>query len=75
MSRDKGFHIFKIMRRPWYEWLLIALWLFAEAMFLQAAIASRDELEPRAALVYWLVFIVLLFGGLVYWIIRRNRSI
>ena len=75
MSEDKDYHKFKIARKPWYEWVLIVLWFFAEIIFLQAALASREELEPRAALVYWLVFIVLLLGGLVYWIIRRNRSI
>ena len=73
MGDDKDFHIFKIVRRPWYEWVLTALWLFAEIIFLQAAIASRGELEPRAAMVYWLVFAVLLLSGLVYWIVRRNR--
>ena len=75
MSDDKDFHVFKIVRRPWYEWVLNILWVFAEAMFLQAAIASRDELEPRAAMVYWLVFVVLLLGGLVFWIIRRKRLV
>jgi len=72
MSDDKDFHIFRIIRRPWYEWLLIGLWTFAEVIFLQAALASREELEPRAAIVYWLVFVVLLLSGLVYWIIRRR---
>lgn len=75
MSEDKGYHIFKIVRRPWYEWLLTILWLFAEIMFLQAAIASRQELEPRAALVYWLVVIALLLGGLVYWVVRRKQLV
>lgn len=75
MSEDKDYLKIKIARKPWYEWLLNVLWLFAEAMFLQAAIASRDELEPRAALVYWLIFIVLLLAGLVFWVIRRKRLV
>lgn len=73
MGDDKDFYIFKIVRKPWFEWLLSALWLVAEIIFLQAAIASRVELEPRAAMVYWLFFFVLLLSGLVYWIVRRNR--
>ncbi|MBT7071138.1 MAG: hypothetical protein HN560_15255 [Anaerolineae bacterium] len=73
MDKDKDFHIFKIVRKSWFEWILTAFWLVAEIMFLQAAIASRLELEPRAAMVYWLAFIVLLLSGLVYWIVRRNR--
>jgi hypothetical protein len=74
MSDKKDFHEIKIIRRPWFEWVLVALWLIAEIIFLQAALASRQELEPRAAIVYWLVFVVLLLGGLVYWIVRRNRK-
>ncbi len=73
MGDEKDFHIFKIARKPWFEWILTALWLIVEIIFLQAAIASRVELEPRAAMVYWLVFIVLLLSGLVYWIVRRDR--
>ncbi|MFZ5908463.1 MAG: hypothetical protein ACOYYU_00425 [Chloroflexota bacterium] len=75
MEDKEEFHIIKIARRRWYEWLLIVIWFFAEAVFLQAAIASRKELEQRAALVYWLIFGVLLLGGFVYWIVRRNRLI
>ncbi len=75
MGDDEEFHVIKIARRRWYEWLLMALWLFAEIVFFQAAVASRKELEPRAALVYWFIFGVLLLGGFVYWIVRRNRLI
>ena len=74
MKDENKFHVFRIIRRRWYEWLFIGVWLFAEVMFMQAALASRNELEPRAAIVYWLVFAVLLLGGLVYWIVRRNRK-
>ena len=57
MGDEKNLYILKLVRRPWYEWLLFALWLFAEIVFLQAAIESKNELEPRAAMLYWLVFI------------------
>ena len=72
MSEEKDYHTIKIARRPWYEWLLVGVWIFAEVIFLQAALASRKELEPRAAIVYWLVFVVLLLGGLVFWIVRKK---
>jgi hypothetical protein len=62
-----------IVKRPWYEWVLWALWFVAEIFILQNAIASGQELEPRAALIFWMTFIVLLLGGGIVWFIRRAR--
>jgi|APSaa5957512622_1039677.scaffolds.fasta_scaffold19165_1 hypothetical protein len=73
MSDDKDFQTIKITRRSWFEWTLWALWLFLEVVFLQSAVASGKELEPRAAMIYWLIFGVLLLGGFVFWIVRRSR--
>ena len=65
----------KIERRPWYQWVLWAFWVFLEIIFFQAAVASGKEFEPRAAMVFWLIFGVLLLGGIILWIIRRQRLI
>jgi hypothetical protein len=73
MSDDKEYLIIKIARRPWYEWLLWGIWFFLELIFLQAAVASHQELELRAAMVYWLIFGVLSLAGFVFWVIRRAR--
>ncbi|MBT7831213.1 MAG: hypothetical protein HN708_13175 [Candidatus Marinimicrobia bacterium] len=73
MSDDNEYFIIKIARRPWYEKILWAGWLFLEIIFLQSALASQEELEPRAAMIYWLIFGVLLLGGFVFWIVRRSR--
>ncbi|MBC8506232.1 MAG: hypothetical protein ISR58_04885 [Anaerolineales bacterium] len=66
---------YKIARGPWYQWVLWAVWLFLEIIFLQAAVASSKELEPRAAIVFWLLFGVFALGGITVWIIRRERLI
>lgn len=63
----------KITKRRWYEWLLWALWLFLEIFLLQNAIASGQELEPRAAVIFWASFVVLLLVGVIVWYLRRAR--
>ena len=63
----------EIARRPWYEWLLWAVWLFVEIALLQNALASSVELEPRAATIFWITFAVLLLVGVIVWITRRAR--
>lgn len=66
-------YVSEVKKRPWYEWILWLVWLFLEIVLLQGAIASGQELEPRAATIFWVSFVVLLLaGGLVYFV-RRNR--
>jgi hypothetical protein len=72
---DKEKYQIKIGSRSRYEWLLWALWLFFEVVFLQSAIASQQELEPRAATIYWMIFGLLLLGGVVVWLIRRIQAL
>lgn len=64
----------QIKKRRWYEWVLWALWLFLEIFLLQNAIASGQELEPRAAMIFWASFFVLLLVGAIVWYLRRVRS-
>jgi hypothetical protein len=71
---DKDKYQLKIRRRSWYEWLLWTLWLFFEIVFLQSAIASHKEFEPRAAAIYWMMFGLLLLGSIVVWLFRRIQS-
>jgi len=63
----------EIKKRTWYEWLLWAVWLLAEAFILQNAIASKSEFEPRAATLFWIMFVVLLVGAAVVWFMRRSN--
>jgi hypothetical protein len=65
--------VIEVKKRPWYEWLLWALWFIAEIFILQNALASSGELEPRAATIFWVMFFVLLIAGGVVWFMRRNK--
>jgi uncharacterized membrane protein len=60
-------------KRPWYEWVLWAIWLLAVIFLLQNAVASGQELEPRAATIFWIIFAVLLLAGGVVWYLRRGK--
>jgi len=75
MGDKKEDYQIKITRRPWWEWVLWGIWLIIEIIFFQGAMASRRELEPRAATLFGLIFFVLLLAGSIIWIIRRNRLI
>ena len=66
-------YVIEIKKRSWYEWLIWAIWLVVEAFVLQNAIASGSELEPRAALIFWVLFAVLLVGAAVVWFMRRVK--
>jgi len=72
MSRD-GFVGSRARRRPWYEWFFWAVWLAFEAFVLQNAVASARELEPRASAIFWILFSVVLIGGVIVWFTRRAR--
>jgi hypothetical protein len=65
--------VIEIKQRPWYEWLVWAIWLLAEIFILQNALASSGELEPRAAMLFWVSFFVLLIVGGVVWFMRRSK--
>ncbi len=65
--------VIEIKRRPWYEWLVGALWLLSEVFLIQNAVASSGENEPRAAMLFWVSFFVLLVVGGVVWFMRRSK--
>jgi hypothetical protein len=65
-------HVIEIKKRPWYEWLLWAAWFYAEVFAFQNAVASGVELEPRAATIFWISFVILLVGGGVVWYMRKK---
>jgi hypothetical protein len=62
-----------IKKRPLLEWLLWLVWAFILVFILQNARASGAELEPRAATILWVSFVVWLLAGGVVWFTRRSR--
>jgi hypothetical protein len=66
-------YVIEIKKRPWYEWVLWGIWLFVQTFIVQNALASRAELEPRAEMLFWISFVVLLIVGGVIWFMRRSK--
>lgn len=66
-------YVIEIKKRPWYEWALWGIWFFAQVFIVQNAVASRAELEPRAEMLFWISFVVLLIVGGVIWFMRRSK--
>jgi hypothetical protein len=65
--------VIEIKQRPWYEWLVGAFFLLTEFFLVQNAVASSGENEPRAAMLFWVSFFVLLIVAGVVWFMRRSK--
>lgn len=57
-------------RRPWYAWLFWLIWIALVAFLVQNALGSSAELEPRAAMIFWVSAGVVLLGGIVIGVVR-----
>lgn len=62
----------QVKKRAWYVWLLWAAWFALLVFTAQNALASGQEMEARAATIFWITFAVLLIAGGVVWFVRRN---
>lgn len=71
MENKETFQI-KVAKRPWYEWVLWAMWAFFLIFTAQNAIASSAEFEPQAATIFWVMFAVILIGGVIVYYIRSQ---
>lgn len=63
----------EIKKRPVYEWLFWVIWVIGLVFVFQNAQASGVELEPRAAGILWVTFVVWLLAGVVIWFTRRGK--
>jgi hypothetical protein len=63
----------QLKKRPWYVWILWAVWFALLIFIAQNAVASSQELESRAATTFWISFAVVFVAGLVVAIVRRNE--
>jgi hypothetical protein len=62
-----------VRRRPWYTWPVGLAWVALLVFLVQNAIASGTELEPRAAMIFWVSAGVVLLIGLVLGAMRGKR--
>jgi hypothetical protein len=75
MDKKNMYAVLKIRKRPYYIWILRLIWLAWLFFWVEVAIGSGQELEPRAFNISMLIFLVSLFIGLFLWFkgIRKNR--
>lgn len=66
-------NVIEIKKRPWYVYILGAAWFILLVAIAQNAIASGAELEPRAAMIFWVSFAVVFLAGVAIWFMRRNQ--
>jgi hypothetical protein len=65
-----------IRKRPWWLWILAALWALLEALFVQTALASARENEYRAAALSWIAVGILAAAGVLVWFLQgRPRAL
>lgn len=74
-SKGKEYYVFRIYSRPWYEWGSWGIWILLEIFLLQNALACGYENEVRAGLIFWLLFVIVLLGGIIVYFSRHvNRQ-
>ena len=66
----------RVRKRPWYVWLLRAVWCVWILAWLEFAIGSKQEIAPQAfsIAVKVLIVSVLLGLGLYFWRLREERK-
>lgn len=57
----------------WSRRLLWALWLSLEIIFLQGMVASYQEMEPRAAVIFAGLSLALLLAAVIVLVVRREQ--
>ncbi|MFB0518087.1 MAG: hypothetical protein ACETWC_02260 [Acidobacteriota bacterium] len=72
--KQKGYYALRIRKRCWYSWVIIVVWVALLLFFLENAWDSLRELEPRAALISWIIFFVILGLGILWQALAHRRA-
>ena len=77
MKDKKTYSVLKIRKRPWYIWILRLIWITWLVFWIEVAVGSRLELEPKAFTISIIIFAISLFLGLLLWLkgLRKFRRI
>ncbi len=67
-------YVVHIWKRPWWFWLVAAVWLALVLLFLNFGFASSAELEPQASLIGYGVAIVLIVLGVAGYLFVWPRA-
>lgn len=73
-SADKTFVTVHIRKRPALVWAVAAAWLALVLFFLNTAMLSGAEMEPKASLISYITVLVLLVVGVAAYMYERNRA-
>jgi len=66
---NKGtYTVLNIRRRPWYIWVLRAIWFLWLLFWAEVTVGSGKELEQRAFVISLIVFLLSLILGLLLWL-------
>ena len=63
----------RIRKQPWYTWLTWLVWAGLLVFLIQNALGSAAEMEPRAAMIFWVSTGVVFLAGIVIAFVRANR--
>jgi len=67
MAEKGTFTVLKIRKRPWYIWVLRAVWFIWLLFWAEVTVGSGKELEPGAFVISLIVFLLSLIFGLLLW--------
>jgi len=75
MKDKKTYSVLKIRKRPWYIWILRLIWIAWLVFWIEVAVGSRLELEPKAFTISIIIFAISLFLGFLLWLkgLRKFR--
>lgn len=77
MKDKKTYSVLKIRKKPWYIWILRLIWIAWLVFWIEIAVGSRLELEPKAFTISIIIFAISLFLGLLLWLkgLKKFRRI
>lgn len=70
-SEERHFIHLTIYKRSFAEWTSWLVWFLFMIFILQNAIASGQENEQRASMIFWILFGILMLGGMIVYIVRK----
>ena len=74
MNKKDAYKVLKVRRKPFYTWILRILWVVWLLFWLEVALGSRLELEPRAARISLVILGVSFFLGMIFWVIGVQKT-
>lgn len=68
MAGKDTFTVLRFRNRPWYIWVLRAIWLLWILFWAEVMVGSGKEAEPRAFVISLVIFLASLAAGILLWL-------